>query len=80
VAFNLILSSLWTHLERVLHALGGRRFLLSVGAGAFTTLLCWYGKIDGIIYRDVILGTVGAYIAGNVVQKVKGASDVPAKA
>ena len=52
---------------------GGRRFLITVGAGTFTTLLQWNGKIDpaGNTYMLVIIGTVGAYIAGNTTQKVK---------
>jgi predicted metal-binding transcription factor (methanogenesis marker protein 9) len=52
-------------------AFGGRRFVLSLGAGICTTLLAWYAKITPEIYRDVVLGTVGLYIAGNTVQKVK---------
>lgn len=55
-------------------ALGGRRFLISVGAGAVTSVLSWFQKITPEIYRDVILGTVGAYILGNTVQKVKQAT------
>lgn len=50
-------------------ALGGRRFLLSLGAGVVTTVLSWYAKITPEIYRDVVLGTVGLYIAGNTLQK-----------
>lgn len=56
-------------LRRTVAALGGRRFLLALGAGGITSALVWYGKIDGVIYRDVILGTVGIYIAGNTYQK-----------
>lgn len=52
-----------------LSALGGRRFFLSIGAGIATTVLAWYAKISGEVYRDVILGTVGIYIAGNTFQK-----------
>lgn len=52
-----------------LSAWGGRRFFLSIGAGIATTILAWYAKITGEVYRDVILGTVGIYIAGNTFQK-----------
>jgi hypothetical protein len=52
--------------QRALPALGGRSFLLCVGCGLITSLLVYVGKIEGIIYRDVILGTVGAYIVGTV--------------
>lgn len=57
--------------SRWLSALGGRRFILSGGAGVATSFLSWHDKISGEIYRDVILGTVGLYIAGNTFQKVK---------
>lgn len=50
-------------------ALGGRRFLLTVGAGIVTAILAWHGKITPEIYRDVVLGTVGIYIAGSTFQK-----------
>jgi hypothetical protein len=71
-----IINTLWVHvtpenINRVISAIGGRRFLLSLGSGVITSLLVWYGKIDGSIYRDVVLGTVGIYIAGNTFQKVK---------
>lgn len=54
-----------------LSSLGGRRFLLSLGAGVATTVLSWYAKITPEIYRDVVLGTVGMYIGGSTFQKVK---------
>lgn len=51
--------------------LGGRRFLLTVGCGVVTSALLWFGKLDPTTYSVVVLGTVGAYIAGNTVQKLK---------
>lgn len=74
--FSRLINTLWVHvtpenINRAISVLGGRRFLLSLGSGIVTTLLVWYGKIDGNIYRDVVLGTVGIYIAGNTFQKVK---------
>lgn len=56
-------------LRQLVAALGGRRFLLSLGAGAIPSLLVWGGFISDVVYRDIILGTVGAYIAGNTIQK-----------
>lgn len=54
-----------------LYTFGGRRFILSIGCGLVTSLLTWAGKIDGTTYAAVIIATVGAYIAGNVVSEVK---------
>lgn len=54
-----------------LDTFGGRRFLLTLGCGMATTFLCWFGKISGDVYSVVVIATVGAYIAGNVTQKIK---------
>ena len=52
-------------------ALGGRRFLMTLGCGAVTSLLQWLGKLDpaGTTYAAVIIATVAAYIGGNTYQK-----------
>lgn len=55
--------------------LGGRRFLLALGCGIATSILCWHGKISGDVYATVVIATVGAYIAGNVWQKVSGTGE-----
>lgn len=59
------------NIRRIIEVLGGRRFLLSLGAGLVTSVLVWYAKITPEVYRDVILGTVGIYIAGNTFQKTR---------
>jgi hypothetical protein len=69
-------SKLWKHftpsnVQSWLAAIGGRRFWLTMLTGLGVTLLAWYAKISDEIYRDVTLGTVGAYIIGNTIQKVK---------
>lgn len=54
-----------------LSTVGGRRFLLALISGAGTFLLTLLGKIDGNAYTLATIGIVGAYVAGNTVQKVK---------
>lgn len=58
-----------------LKAVGGRRFLLTLGCGGVTALLCAFGKISDAVYATVIISTVGAYIGGNVVEAVRGKSE-----
>lgn len=60
-------------MREAIETAGGRRFLVTVGAGVMTSLLQYLGKLDpaGSTYALVIIGTVGAYIAGNTTQKVK---------
>lgn len=52
----------------------GTKFIATIGCGLVTSILCWNGKISDDVYAMVILGTVGAFIAGDVVQKVKQAA------
>lgn len=54
-----------------LTTLGGRRFLMTMGCGVACTVLVWFAKIDGIIFRDIIVATVAVYIGGNTIQKIK---------
>ena len=60
-----------------LDSFGGRRFLLTLGCGAATTLLCWYPKISDQVYATVIIATIGVYVAGNVTQKIKEGNNEP---
>lgn len=47
-----------------------RKFLLAVISGTTATALQLWGKLDaaGSTYAMIVVGTVGAYIAGNVVE------------
>lgn len=56
---------------------GGRRFLLALGCGIACTFLVYQAKISDLIFRDVVIATVAAYIAGNVIQKVKAPGSDP---
>lgn len=60
-------------IRQAIEVAGGRRFIVTVGAGVMTSFLQYVGKLDpaGSTYALVIIGTVGAYIAGNTAQKVK---------
>lgn len=52
-----------------LAGLGGRRFLLSVGAGLAATLLVAAEKISDGVFATIVVATVAAYITGNTSQK-----------
>lgn len=48
---------------------GGRRFLLTVGAGIVSSALVWFGKITSSDYVLLIGATVATYIGSNTYQK-----------
>lgn len=47
-----------------------RKFILALLTLAATTWLVAIGAITPVVYQYVVLGTVGAYIVGNVGQKL----------
>lgn len=51
-----------------IEGLGGRKFILSMGAGIVSSLLLLAGVLTSSDYVLVVLGTVGAFIAGNAWQ------------
>lgn len=56
----------------LLTRLGGRKFFVTVFFGIVNALLVMHGHVTAGIYRDLFLGSVAAFIIGNVTQKVKG--------
>lgn len=54
----------------MIEKLGGRKFILSVLSLLTVTALVVSKHISDGVYSAVMLGTVGAYIAGNVAQKL----------
>lgn len=66
-------------MRTAIEQVGGRRFIMALGAGVSTTVLQWFGKLDpaGSTYAMVVIGVVGAYVAGNTAQKIKSPSTDP---
>jgi hypothetical protein len=57
-------------MEKLISSAGGRKFLVVVGAGIVTTILCATGIVTESVYETVVIGIVGLFITGNVVQAV----------
>ena len=55
--------------------LGGRRFLMVLGAGMVYTVLLILKYLTGSEYVTLQLATVAAYLAANTYQKTKGVPD-----
>ena len=58
----------------MIEILGGRKFLIALLATLGNIGLVWFGKIEAGVYSTVSIAIIGAYIAGNVIQK----KDTPA--
>lgn len=54
---------------------GGRRFLMSVACLIVDSGMLLFGHISDTVWRDVLVGTVAAYIVGNTWQKKKEQGD-----
>ena len=48
-----------------------RKFTLVCITGILNAFLLWENKLTSEAYSMIILGTIGAYIAGNVFQKTQ---------
>lgn len=59
-----------------MNRLTSRKFLLALLTLCITAWLCAVGHIGEGVYSAVVIGTVGAYMAANVVQRVA-AKDAP---
>lgn len=53
-----------------LDTVGGRKFVMVLGCGFVTTLLCWFGKISGDVYAETIKWTVGAFVTGTAFERI----------
>jgi hypothetical protein len=62
-------------IRQAIESAGGRRFLLALSTNLITAVLVLAGKLGDTVYATVIIATVGAYIAGNTVQKLRGQED-----
>ena len=62
-------------MREAIESAGGRRFLLALSTNLITAVLVLAGKVGDAVYATVIIATVGAYIAGNTVQKIRGHED-----
>lgn len=59
---------------------GGRRFVLTVGAGIVYVVMRWFDKIDIAGFVTLQVATVGAYLTVNTLQKIKAKSQEEADA
>lgn len=47
------------------------RFVLCIGCAGVCSGLLWFGKLGDSSYTTIIIATVGAYVAGGAVERVK---------
>lgn len=52
-----------------MNSIGGRKFFLSMFVVVLSSLLVALAKISDGVYATVTVAIIGAYIAGNVMQK-----------
>lgn len=59
------------NLRDLISAAGGRRFLMTIGAGVVNSFLVMHGIITSADFVEVTKWTISVFIAGNTIQKVK---------
>jgi len=69
-----IIPTLESTSESNLERLTSRKFLLALVTLAAASVLLCFDRIEALVWRDVVIATVGAYITANVVQRVKASS------
>jgi hypothetical protein len=62
-------------IEKWLVALGGRRFIMTMGAGMVHTALLVLKFLDQQTYMTLTISTVAVYIGANTTQKIKAGHD-----
>ena len=58
-----------------LAAVGGRRFIMTMGAGMVHGVMLVLGYMNEQTYMTLTISTVAVYIGANTTQKIKGAPD-----
>lgn len=53
----------------IIAALGGRKFFIVLLSLVSATALVYFKAIEPIIYRDIMIYVIAAYVVGNVGQK-----------
>lgn len=53
--------------------IGGRRFIMCMGACIVSSILLWFAKLDPKNFSDIIIWITGIYVTGNVTQRAGGA-------
>ena len=48
---------------------GGRRYVMCMGACIACTVLIWYGKLDAKNFADIVIWVTGIYVTGNIAQR-----------
>jgi hypothetical protein len=54
----------------MINDVGGRKFILAMMALFLATALCWSEHIHEGVYSAIVVAILGAYITGNVVEKI----------